>query len=114
MRYTASAIALVLVVLVGRATDNGWIALPAIVMQALLACLALAFVPLYLAGLREGELVMPPRTIRRRDMPPLFWCVAVLEGLVAPFMVGYLGGEFVQGWRPERRPPPAIPRTAIP
>ncbi|OVZ58302.1 hypothetical protein CDO44_15090 [Pigmentiphaga sp. NML080357] len=96
MRHVFFAGVLVAIILAAWARQEGWIAMPDIAMQVLLLCLPVAFIPLYLQGLREGELVIPPRTIRRRETPRLFWFVAVFQAVMALALLVYLGGELLR------------------
>ncbi|MDH2237865.1 hypothetical protein N5K27_16320 [Pigmentiphaga sp. GD03639] len=95
MRQAIFGGVLVLIVLAAWARQQGWIALPDSLMQALLLCLPLAFLPLYLQGLREGELVIPPRTIRRRETPLLFWFVAVFQAVLVLTLLAYLAVQLL-------------------
>lgn len=97
MRHAIFAAALIAVLLAAWARQEGWIALPDIAMQILMLCLALAFVPLYLQGLRQGELVVPPQTVRRRDTPRLFWLVAVVQAAFALALLVYLSAGLLRG-----------------
>ena len=97
MRHAVYAGLLAAFLLAAWAREKGWIALPDSAIQVLLLCLTVAFIPLYVQGLREGELVVPPQTVRRRTTPRLFWFVAVVQAALTLALLAYLGVGLLRG-----------------
>lgn len=95
-RHIVFACVLAAIVLASLARERGWVLMPDIAMQALLLLLPVTLIPLYLQGLREGELVMPPHVIRRRDTPRLFWFVAIFDAVMIVALLIYLGAELLR------------------
>ncbi|MDX3904647.1 MAG: hypothetical protein QHC78_03030 [Pigmentiphaga sp.] len=96
LRYAAAASVLILLALQAWAKHEGWFTLPDTALQALLLGLPVTFLPLYLEGLREGRLVMPPSVIHRRKTPLLFWFVAVFQAIAIAALLVYLGAGLLR------------------